>query len=289
MTELIKELREMTGAGMLDCQKALKASDSNLSAAVDYLRENGLAKAAKKAGRIAAEGLASVVVKDNVAVIYEVNAETDFVAKNEEFKGLVEIIGNVLVENNNVKTVEEALELNYNGDTINNLIVSKIAKIGENINLRRFSIFSKEDNQVFGSYSHLGGRIVALTLLTGGTENVAKDISMHAAAMNPLYLNKESVPTADAEREKEILIEQTLSEGKPKEIAEKMVIGRMAKFYKESCLIEQNFIKNPDQTVEAFATSNDATIVSMTRYGVGDGIEKEESDFAAEVKKQMEA
>lgn len=288
MTELIKELRDMTGAGMLDCKKALEASDSNLSAAVDYLRENGLAKAAKKAGRIAAEGLASVVVKENVAVIYEVNAETDFVAKNDEFKELVNVIGTVLVENTDVKTVEEALELDYNGDTINNLIVSKIAKIGENINLRRFSIVKKENDQVFGSYSHLGGRIVALTLLNGGNEEAAKDISMHAAAMNPIYLNKESVPSADVEREKEILTEQTLSEGKPKEIAEKMVIGRMAKFYKESCLVEQDFIKNPDQTVEAFAAANNATIVSMTRYGVGDGIEKEEADFAAEVKKQIE-
>lgn len=288
MTELIKELREMTGAGMLDCKKALAASDNNINAAVDYLRENGLAKAAKKAGRIAAEGLTDVVMQDNVAVIYEVNAETDFVAKNDEFKDLVKIIGQTLVSNPEVDSVESALELSYDGDTINNLIVSKIAKIGENINLRRFMVVNKEENQVFGSYSHLGGRITSLTVLNGSNEEVAKDVAMHAAAMNPLYINKENVPADVVEKEKALITEQSISEGKPADKLEHIINGRLAKFYKEICFVEQDFVKNGDVTVDAYVKSSNGEVVSMYRYGVGEGIEKEESDFAAEVMKQIE-
>ena len=287
MTELIKELREMTGAGMLDCKKALDATNSNIEAAVDYLRENGLVKAAKKAGRIAAEGLTNVVIKDNIAAIYEVNAETDFVAKNDEFKELVEVIGNVLVSNPTVTTVEEVLALNYNDLTINDLIVSKIAKIGENINLRRFTILTKEANQTFGSYSHLGGKIGTLTLLSAGTVETAKDIAMHAAAMNPTYLNKESVPATDVEKERTFQVEQTMAEGKPKEIAEKIVEGRMGKFYKENCLVEQEFVKDSSLTIKEFAEKDNAEVLTMIRFGVGEGIEKEESDFAAEVMSQI--
>ena len=287
MTELIKELREMTGAGMLDCKKALDATNSNIEAAVDYLRENGLVKAAKKAGRIAAEGLTNVVIKDNIAAIYEVNAETDFVAKNDEFKELVEVIGNVLVSNPTVTTVEEVLALNYNDLTINDLIVSKIAKIGENINLRRFTILTKEANQTFGSYSHLGGKIGTLTLLSAGTVETAKDIAMHAAAMNPTYLNKESVPATDVEKERTFQVEQTMAEGKPKEIAEKIVEGRMGKFYKENCLVEQEFVKDSSLTIKEFASKDNAEVLTMIRFGVGEGIEKEESDFAAEVMSQI--
>lgn len=288
MTELIKELREITGAGMLDCKNALAATDGNMDAAIDYLREKGLSKAAKKASRIAAEGLTNIKINGNTAVIYEVNAETDFVAKNEEFINLVDEIGNVLVSNPNVKTVEEALLLNVNDQTVDNLIASKIAKIGEKISLRRFTILTKNDNQVFGSYSHMAGKIVALTLFDGNNSEIAKEISMHVAAMNPSYMTKELVPASDVEKEKAILTEQTMAEGKPEEIAKKMVEGRINKFYKENCLVLQEFIKNPDMTVLDYLTKNDLVIKSMIRYAVGEGIEKAVEDFASEVMKQIE-
>ena len=209
---MVKELRESTGAGMLDCKKALEASNGNMEEAITWLREKGISKAAKKASRIAAEGLAVAKVVGNKAVIVEVNSETDFVAKNEEFKSLVDIIADTLLNNSSVKTVEEANKLTHDGKTIEELVVEKTSTIGEKLSFRRFEIVEKEDSQVFGTYSHMGGKIVALCVLTKD-EEVAKDIAMQIAAMKPLYLNRDMVPADVLEKERTILKEQAENEG----------------------------------------------------------------------------
>jgi elongation factor Ts len=285
--ELVKELRELTGAGMLDCKKALEATEGNIEKASDWLREKGISKAAKKADRIAAEGLVDILINDDKAVILEVNSETDFVAKNDEFKNLISLISNLLI-NSNVTTVEEALKLPTEEGTLETTISAKIAKIGEKLSLRRFEIVNKKDNEVFGSYIHMGGKIAVLIVLEGSTVEVAKDIAMHAAAMRPKYLDTKSVPTEDLEREKEVQKQIAINEGKPADIAEKMVQGRITKFYKEVCLTEQPFVKNDDVTVSEYAKSNGGTIKLMIRYEVGEGMQKREDNFAEEVAKQME-
>ena len=284
--ELVKELRELTGAGMLDCKKALEATEGNIEKASDWLREKGISKAAKKADRIAAEGLVDVLINDNKAVVLEVNSETDFVAKNEEFRNLINLISNLLI-NSNVTTIEEALKLPTEDGTLETTISAKIAKIGEKLSLRRFEIVNKKDNEVFGSYIHMGGKIAVLIVLDGSTVEVAKDIAMHAAAMRPKYLNTDSVPVEDLEREKEVQKQIAINEGKPADIAEKMVQGRITKFYKEVCLTEQPFVKNDDVTVSEYAKSNGGTIKSMVRYEVGEGMQKREDNFAEEVAKQV--
>ena len=282
----IKTLREKTGAGMLDCKKALEETKGDMDAAVDYLREKGIAKAAKKESRIAAEGLTEMVVNGNKAVIVEVNAETDFVAKNEEFRTFISVISNAIL-NSNAKTMEEALNIETENGTISEYLVNLVAKIGEKISFRRFEVVEKTDKDIFGCYSHMGGRISVITVIEGSNEDVAKDVSMHVAAMNPGYLNREEVPAEVIEHEKSIIKEQAMNEGKPAEIAEKMVMGRINKFYKEVCLLEQAFVKDPDLTVEAFAKNNGGTIKYMVRYEVGEGIEKRQDDFAAEVMNQI--
>lgn len=284
--ELVKELRELTGAGMLDCKKALEATEGNIEKASDWLREKGISKAAKKADRIAAEGLVSILTNGNKAVILEVNSETDFVAKNDEFKGLIDLISNLLI-NSNVNTVEEALKLSTEDGTLENTISAKIAKIGEKLSFRRFEIVNKNDEEIFGSYIHMGGKIGVLVVLSGSTEEVAKDVAMHCAAMRPKYLNIESVPTEDVDREKEIQKQIAINEGKPADIAEKMVSGRIVKFYKEVCLTEQPFVKNDDLTVAEYAKSNGGVIKAMVRYEVGEGMQKREDNFAEEVAKQI--
>lgn len=283
---LVKELREKTGAGMLDCKKALEATNGDLGAAVDWLREKGISKAAKKAERIAAEGTAAILVDNNKAVIVEVNSETDFVAKNEEFKELVNVILNTII-NNDVKTVEEALELETGSGKINDLIIEKTSKIGEKLSLRRFEVVTKNDDEVFGSYIHMGGKIAVLTVVKNVAEEVAKDVSMHAAAMRPLYVRRTDVPSEVIEKEKSILKEQAINEGKPAEIAEKMVEGRIQKYYKEVCLEEQEFVKNSDINVATFVKDNGGSIVTMVRYEVGEGMQKREENFADEVAKQI--
>lgn len=283
---LVKELREKTGAGMLDCKKALEATNGDLEAAVDWLREKGISKAAKKAERIAAEGTAAILVDNNKAVIVEVNSETDFVAKNEEFKELVNVILNTII-NNDVKTVEEALELETSNGKINDLIIEKTSKIGEKLSLRRFEVVTKNDDEVFGSYIHMGGKIAVLTVVKNVAEEVAKDVSMHAAAMRPLYVRRTDVPSEVIEKEKSILKEQAINEGKPAEIAEKMVEGRIQKYYKEVCLEEQEFVKNSDINVATFVKDNGGSIVTMVRYEVGEGMQKREENFADEVAKQI--
>ena len=282
---MVKELREATGAGMLDCKKALEASNGNMEDAITWLREKGISKAAKKASRIAAEGLAISKIKGNKAVIVEVNSETDFVAKNEEFQKLVNIIADTLLDNE-VSTVEEANKLTHEGKTIEELVIEKTSTIGEKLSFRRFQIVEKEDSQVFGTYSHMGGKIVALCVLTKD-EEVAKDVAMQAAAMRPEYLRKEDVPAEVIEREKEILKEQAINEGKPADIAEKMVMGRIQKYYKENCLIHQSFVKNGDIDVETYVKNNGGVVKSMIRYEVGEGMEKRSENFAEEVAKQI--
>ena len=285
-TSLIKELRDLSGAGLMDCKKALEASNNDIDEAIDYLRKKGISKAAKKADRVAAEGLSTVVIDGNNASIVEVNCETDFVAKNEKFVNLVNKIAELIVKND-VKTMEEAMSLSTEAGTLNDTIVNFTATIGEKISFRRFARLSKTDSQNFGSYIHMGGRIAVLTLLEGADEETAKDVSMHAAAMRPSYVKREDVPAEEVERETSVLKEQAMNEGKPAEIAEKMVNGRINKFYKEICLEEQDFVKDSDMTVGAFVKSKNGSIVNMVRFEVGEGIEKKEENFAEEVMNQI--
>lgn len=284
---LVKELRDKSGAGMLDCKKALEASNGDINAAMDYLREKGIAKAAKKSDRIAAEGIASVLIKGNDAVILEINSETDFVAKNEEFKTLVDTILETLVSNN-AKTLDEALELKNGNSTIKELIISKTATIGEKLSLRRFSKITKKDNESFGSYIHMGGRIAVLTLIEGANEEIAKDVAMHAAAMRPLYLKSSEVPTDVLEKEKTIIREQLINEGKPEDKIENILVGKVRKYYEEVCLEDQIYVKAENkETVSKFVQNNGGKIINMIRYEVGEGMEKKEENFAEEVAAQL--
>lgn len=283
---MVKELRETTGAGMLDCKKALEATNGNLEEAITWLREKGISKAAKKQSRIAAEGLAYAKVLDNKAIIVEVNSETDFVAKNEEFINLVNIIADTIL-NNDVKTIEEALNLTYEGKTLNDLIIEKTATIGEKLSFRRFNLLTKNDNEVFGNYSHMGGKIVTLVKLQGNNMELSKDIAMHVAAMKPLYLNKESVPSEVVNKEKEILMEQASNEGLKEDKIAMVVNGRINKFYEEVCLNEQNFIKENKMKVGSYVKNNGSNILEFVRYEVGEGMEKKNENFADEVMKQI--
>ena len=285
---LVKELREKTGAGMLDCKKALEATNADIEAAIDWLREKGISKAAKKADRIAAEGLSSILVDGNEAAIVEVNSETDFVAKNEEFKSLVQSILKAIIASD-VKTVEELLEVKTeDGSTVNELIVSKTATIGEKLSLRRFTKLSKNDKESFGEYIHMGGKIAVLTLVENASSEVAREVSMHAAAMRPLYTKSSEVPTEVLEKEKEIMREQLVNEGKPEDRIEQILIGKVKKYYEEVCLENQIFVKAENkETVGEYVAKNGGSIVTMVRYEVGEGIEKKEENFAEEVAKQI--
>jgi len=282
---MVKELREATGAGMLDCKKALEASNGNMEDAITWLREKGISKAAKKASRIAAEGLAVSKVNGNKAVIVEVNSETDFVAKNEEFKKLVDIIAETVLASD-VKNVEEANKLTYEGKTIEQLVVEKTSTIGEKLSFRRFELLTKEDSQVFGTYSHMGGKIVALTVLESD-EELAKDIAMQVAAMKPMYLNRNEVPDEVLEKERTILKEQAENEGLDPNKIDMIVNGRINKYYEEVCLVDQGFIKENKMKVNKFVESKNSNIISFVRYEVGEGMEKREENFADEVMKQI--
>ena len=282
----VAELKAKTGAGMMDCKKALSETNGDINAAIDYLREKGIAKAAKKESRIAAEGLANVYINGNKAVILEVNSETDFVSKNEEFTSMLDTIGNTIL-NSNAKTVEEALELPCEEGTIKDLIIAKTAKIGEKLSLRRIEVVEKTDDETFGSYLHMGGKIAVLTVLTGANEEVAKDVAMQAAAMKPEFVREDEIPTDRVEKERAIFKEQAMNEGKPAEIAEKMVEGRLKKFFKEICLVSQSFIKNGDIDVATYVKNNGGEVKSMIRYEVGEGMEKRNDNFAEEVMNQV--
>lgn len=283
---MVKDLREATGAGMMDCKKALAETNGNMDEAINYLREKGIAKSAKKESRIAAEGLANVFINGNKAVILEVNSETDFVSKNEEFINMIDTIGNSLL-NSDVTSLEDAKNLSAGEETIGELIISKTAKIGEKLSLRRFEILNKNDDESFGSYIHMGGKIAVLTLLKGANSEVAKDVAMQAAAMKPLYLNISDVPADVLDNEKSVLKEQAMNEGKPADIAEKMVDGRIKKFYKEVCLAEQAFIKDGDLSVAKYVANNNGEILKMVRFEVGEGMEKRNDNFAEEVMNQV--
>ena len=282
---LVKELREATGAGMLDCKKALEASNGNIDEAVTWLREKGISKAAKKASRIAAEGLAVAKINGNKAVVLEVNSETDFVAKNEEFTTLVNTIADVVLANN-VDNVEDAMKLTVEGKTVEELIVEKTATIGEKLSFRRFEVVTKEDNEVFGTYSHMGGKIVAVTVLSAD-EELAKDIAMQVAAMRPLYLNRDMVPADVLEKERTILREQAENEGLDPNKLDMIVNGRVNKYYEEVCLVDQGFIKENKMKVNKYVESKNSTIIGFVRYEVGEGMEKREENFAEEVMKQI--
>lgn len=286
--QMVKELRGKTGAGMMDCKKALTEVDGDMEKAIDYLREKGIAKAAKKSDRIAAEGSTYILVSGNEAVLLEVNSETDFVAKNEGFQVLTKELATFLL-NNKPATVEEALEQKMdNGSPVSEYINAAIAKIGEKITLRRYSIATKTDSDAFGAYLHMGGRIGVLTVLEGTTdEEVAKDVAMHVAAVNPKYISRDQVSQEEADREREVLTQQALNEGKPEKIVAKMVEGRLGKFFEDICLLDQSFVKNPDLKVRQYVESKGAIVKSFVRYEVGEGIEKRQDNFAEEVMNQV--
>ncbi len=283
---LVKELREMTGAGMMDCKKALTECDGDMDKAVDFLREKGLAQAAKKAGRIAAEGLVGSYISDDAktGVIVEINCETDFVAKTDDFKDLVNTVA-VHIAATKPADVETLAASELNGQTVAALITEKIAKIGENISLRRFACY--ETDGIVASYIHAGGKIVTLVEMKGGDAALAKDIAMQVAAANPSYLDRTQVPDSELEHEKQVLTEQARNEGKPEKIIEKMVQGRIEKYYKEVCLVDQAFIKGDDESISSLLKKANAEIVRFVRYEMGEGLEKKQEDFAAEVAAQM--
>ncbi len=283
---LVKELREVTGAGMMDCKKALSETNGNMDEAVNWLREKGIAKSAKKESRIAAEGLANIYVDGNNAVIVEVNSETDFVSKNEEFVSMIDTIGNTILKSD-ATTIEEANGLDTGDGTIADLIIAKTAKIGEKLSLRRFVKLTKKDNESFGAYIHMGGKIAALTVVADASEEVAKEVAMQAAAMRPLYTFIEEVPADLLDAEKNVQKELAINEGKPADIAEKMVEGRIKKYFKEICLNEQPYIKDGDISVGTYVKNNGGSIVTMVRYEVGEGMEKRNENFAEEVMNQV--
>jgi len=280
--QLVKELRELTGAGMMDCKKALTETDGNIDAAIDWLREKGISKAAKKASRIAAEGLCNVLVEGNVAVVLELNSETDFVAKNEEFLTLLANVTKAVLDGG-ATNLEEALEIVFNGQTIADLLIASTAKIGEKLSLRRVSRTELAEGQSFGAYKHMGGRIVALVVVDGADSEVAKDVAMHVAAINPRYLDQSQISEDVIAHEKQVLTAEALNEGKKPEFVGKMVEGRLNKYLKEICLVNQAFVKDPDSTVEKYVASQNGKINSFIRLEVGEGIEKRQDDFAEEV------
>lgn len=280
--QLVKELREVTGAGMMDCKKALVETNGDMDAAVTWLREKGIMKAAKKESRIAAEGVCKYMLDGNKAALFEVNSETDFVAKNEKFQALVEKIGNAILACS-AKNDEEALEAVYEGEAVKDMLINATATIGEKISLRRVNLVEKEDDQVFGGYVHMGGKIAVVALLNGGNSDVAKDVCMHVAAMNPKYLCKDQVDAKFLADETEVLKQETINEGKPLAIVDKIVAGKVQKMLKGVCLVDQEFVKNPDVTVGQYAKNAGATIVKYIRLEVGEGIEKKKDDFVAEV------
>ena len=290
---MVKELRELTGAGMLDCKKALEASECNIEEAVKWLREKGIAKAEKKASRVAAEGLCGFAfnAEGTEAVVYEVNSETDFVAQNEKFTTLLAKVGEIIA-NSNAQCTDCALQVTVDGKTLNEVILEASGTSGEKLSLRRVQRVAKNENQTFGAYKHMGGRIVSLVLIDGNDEEVAKDIAMHIAALAPKYVSNEEISAEEIAKEREILLAQALNENetaakpKPQQIIEKMVEGRLVKNFKEICLLDQPFVKNPDQTVATYVKSKGCSVVSFVRLVVGEGIEKEVVDFAAEVAAQ---
>ena len=286
---LVKELRERTGAGMMDCKKALSAVEGDMDKAIDFLREKGLAAAAKKAGRIAAEGVVGSFISADgkIGAVVEVNCETDFVAKTDNFKALVEKIAAHIVATKPAD-LEALMASELDGQTVEALVTASVAKIGEKISVRRFALYEAPEG-VVAAYIHGSGKIGVLVEFKGGNAELGKDVAMHIAAANPAYLDRTQVPATELEHEKEVLSEQAKNEGKPEKIIEKMVLGRINKYYKEVCLIDQEFVKDPDQSVGKLLKDNDAEVLAFTRFQLGEGIEKKQEDFAAEVMSQIKA
>jgi elongation factor Ts len=286
-TAMVKALREKTGAGILDSKKALEENNGDIDAAAKWLTENGLLKAAKKSERVAAEGLTGVKIDGGYGVIYEVNSETDFVAQNDIFKELIATVGEALLASK-ATSVEAALASEYNGETLESIIVRAISVIGEKITLRRFTIVEQPTDGVLGSYIHMGGKISVLTAVKGTEDKtVADNIAMHIAGINPLAVSVNDLPQDIVESKKIELTNETKNEGKPDNIVERIVEGRMSKFFAESVLLEQAYVKEPDMSVAQYLTSKNAEVLSFTRYAVGEGIEKQEVDFATEVMSQV--
>ena len=285
----VKDLREKTGAGMMDCKKVLTETDGDMEKAIELLRERGIAKAAKKSGRVAAEGLVEAVISEDgkTGAIIEVNSETDFVAKNEEFKTFVENVANQVLKTN-PKDVEELLAqpaMFEEGKTVQESLVGKIATIGENLTIRRFARFESEG--LVEKYIHGDGKIAVLVNMKKGDSTVAKDICMQIAAARPEYVRREEVPEERVAKEMEILKVQTMNEGKPEAIAEKIVQGRIGKFYEEICLVDQAFVKDPNMKISELLKQKDAEVAEFARFEKGEGIEKKEENFAEEVMKQI--
>ena len=286
---LVKELREKTGAGMMDCKKVLTETDGDLEKAAELLREKGITKAAKKSGRVAAEGMVEAYISEDekVGAIVEVNSETDFVAKNEEFRTFVMDVAKQIVKNN-PESVEALLAepaMFEEGKTVNEALIGKIATIGENISIRRFARFETTDGLI-EKYIHGDGKIAVLVNMTSGTKELAKDVCMQIAAARPEFIDRDQVPAERVEKEKEILKIQTMNEGKPEAIAEKIVLGRINKFYQEICLVDQEFVKDPSKKVSDIL--KDSKVLEFARFETGEGIEKKEENFAEEVMKQLQ-
>lgn len=286
----VKELREKTGAGMLDCKNALSATDGDMEKAVDWLREKGIAKSVKKASRIAAEGLSKVIVEGNKGCIVEINSETDFVAKNKQFLDLVDKTCKTIIESK-AKTNEEALALPVDGKTLNDLFIEATATIGEKIVLRRFAIIEKNDDEVFGTYIHMGGKISCIVVMNGGNETLAKDMAMQIASMSPTYVSSADMPSDVVEHERTIQTEIVKNDpkfaGKPEKVIEGAINGKVSKSLKEMCLVDQEFFKDPSQKVASVLKNANASVKTFIKYLVGEGLEKREENFAEEVAKQI--
>lgn len=282
---MVKELREMTGAGMMDCKKALAETDGDKQKAIDFLREKGIAKAEKKAGRIAAEGVVGAFVTEDakVGALVEVNCETDFVAKTEKFHVIVDKLAKHIADTD-PQDLDALNASELDGRTVSNLVLEAIAEIGEKVSIRRFVRYAAPSGRV-ASYIHMGGKIGILVELTGGSAELGKDVAMQIAAANPACVDRAGVDPAALEHEREVLRKQALEEGKPEKIVEKMVDGRIQKYYKEICLLEQPFVKDPDQTVAGVL--GEVGVARFARYQLGEGIEKKQEDFAAEVMAQV--
>jgi len=283
----VKELRELTGAGMLDCKNALTETNGDVQAAIDWLRERGIAKAQKKSGRIAAEGLAKVVIEGNKAIAVEVNSETDFVAKNEQFLTLLDTVANTILHSQ-AKVNEEALELATADGHLKDTIVNAVATIGENITLRRFELLEKADDEIFGSYTHQGGRIVSVVVVKGTDDaQVAKNIAMQVASMNPSYISRDYMPKEIVDHEREIQIQLLNNDeslaNKPEKVKAGILEGRLSKSLQDMCLVDQEYFLDTNLKVKDFLKENHAEVTQMVKYAVGEGIEKKEDDFAAEV------
>lgn len=287
--QLVKELREKTGAGMMDCKKALEEVNGDIAKAIDYLREKGIAKAEKKSGRVAAEGLTRAQVEGNTAVIFEVNSETDFVAKNEQFLQLLDTVGNALLANKPVN-LEAALEVSVNGSTLGTVITEASATIGEKITFRRFELIEKTAEQGFGAYVHMGGKISAIVLLEKSNDELGKDVAMQVASMSPEFVSRDEVSEDYINHEKHILLaniqnDETMA-GKPEKMIQGIVEGRLSKQLKDVCLVEQVYFKNPDLKVGEYLKNAENAVVKFVRYATGEGIEKNETNFAEEVMQQ---